>query len=91
MAAPQGTVTQKLASVFKLDDGTGAVDVVAGLQQDAPQTGLDLASVKVGDYVLVVGKVVPSIQGTGKLSLKVHKVGADQGVVWTRQSGWSRT
>lgn len=69
-------MTQKLGGAFKLDDGTGAIDVVTGLQKDAPLAGLDLGSVTVGDYVLVVGKVVPNKQGTGLLGIKLHKVGA---------------
>ena len=58
-----------------MDDGTGSANVLLGLA--APQPGVDISGAKVGDYVLVIGKVVAKQHGgRQQLYIKPHKVGA---------------
>ncbi|KAL4439465.1 hypothetical protein ABPG77_008794 [Micractinium sp. CCAP 211/92] len=65
----QGTVVYKLTSTLQLDDGTGSINVVCPAAAATP--GVELETVRKGDYVLVVGKL--QARGEG-LSLKAHKL-----------------
>ena len=78
----QGTVHTKLSGALKLEDGTGTVDVIAPVAAAAASAsgggdppGLELSSVQLGDYVLVVGKLLRRAQGGRQtLHIKAHKV-----------------
>ena len=71
----QGTVFQTVAGAVTLDDGTGTVEVSLGLARAGP--GLEIGTVQLGSYVLVIGRLVARKQGGGThLSIRPKKVGA---------------
>ena len=67
-------MSQTCAGAVTLDDGTGQVDLSLGLSRANP--GLEIDDVRLGSYVLAIGKLVARKQGGGThLNIRPQKVG----------------
>lgn len=68
---PQGHVKAKEGQSLRVDDGTGEVDVLVG----SSSPGVQLDSVAVGSYVLLIGKVLArGSTDPSQWQVKAHKV-----------------